>query len=68
MAQNLSANERIRIAADHPVTGDDIVRPRRDARPEPIVRISLRIIGLRRHGMPMHVGGILVILGLGGLG
>jgi hypothetical protein len=43
--QKLIVNERVRIAADHAVAGDDIARPNGNARTEAVVRVCLRIIG-----------------------
>src|SRR5262245_33916853 len=43
--QKLIVNERVRIATDHAVAGDDIARPNGNARTEAVVRVCLRIIG-----------------------
>src|SRR5712691_12573791 len=48
VAQDLASNEGIRIAADHPVAGDDIVRLHGDAWTEPVVWVRLRIVGFGR--------------------
>ena len=45
VAQELSPNERVGIAADNAVARDDIVRPYRTKGTEPVVRIGLGIIG-----------------------
>src|SRR5262245_15058129 len=56
-AQNLSANERIGIAADDPVAGDDVVRVDALERTEAVVRVRLGVIGCPWRKIPPIVAG-----------
>jgi hypothetical protein len=51
--QNLSPNERVRIAADDTVARDHIVRVHANARTKPIIRVRLGIIGCLTGLMPL---------------
>jgi hypothetical protein len=66
VAKYFSANEWVRIAADHPVSRDNIVRPG-SALADANTRIGLRIMGLGARLVPLDVGGLLrqVFLGAG---
>src|SRR6476660_3988464 len=54
-AQELIANERVGVAADHAVAGDDVAGLNGHPRTEAIVRVGLSIVGLSA-GVPL--GGV----------
>src|SRR3977135_1799077 len=56
--QQLIANERIRIAADHSVPAHRIVRPNGHAGTKPIVWIRLGIIGSGTLGVRLGICGL----------